>query len=133
MNPLFEIVRVNSSTIIVIGKTYCGISDYIEELESELYKMRFQGNIIFEFLLTNGLKARNRFMQSRYSGVHLEEIDFIQTSIIKLKYEKPIIEFYRNNLDVLDNGILRRTEIHTLRQHHPSPHFTFFLHHSLLD
>lgn len=133
MSPLFEILRVNRSTVIVIGKTYCGINDYIEELESELSRMRFHGDIIFDFMLSNGLKARNRFMQSRYFGSHIEEIGFINASIIKLKYEKSIIEFYRNNMSVLDNGILRRTEIHTLRQHLPSPHFTFFIQHSLIN
>ena len=33
MNQLFEIIDINNSTIIVIGKTYCGIDYYISELE----------------------------------------------------------------------------------------------------
>mgnify|MGYP003503022051 FL=1 len=43
MNQLFEIIDINNSTIIVIGKTYCGIDCYIPELEIELDRRQFRG------------------------------------------------------------------------------------------
>lgn len=36
MNQLFEILNINNSTIIVIGKTYYGIDTYISELKNLL-------------------------------------------------------------------------------------------------
>ena len=59
MNHLFEILNIDDSTIIVIGKTYYGIDDYISELETELAKRQFRGEIIFDLLfsaISNELK-----------------------------------------------------------------------------
>ena len=83
MNHLFEILNIDDSTIIVIGKTYYGIDDYISELETELAKRQFRGEIIFDLLLANGLYAKNRFIHSSYYGDRI--IDFELEGIEKGK------------------------------------------------
>ena len=81
MNQLFEIIDINNSTIIVIGKTYCGIDYYISELEIELDRRQFRGEIIFDLLLANGLYNQNRIIISRFRLLRLYEHIF-QTMLI---------------------------------------------------
>jgi hypothetical protein len=116
MNKLFEILDVNNSTIIVIGKSYYGISNYISDLEKELDRRQFRGEIIFDFLLSNGLRAKNRFMQSNYNG-SIGTIKICQIDIIEHYYKKSIINFYRENIEILHNGILLQNDIKNLKKY----------------
>ena len=81
MNHLFEILNIDDSTIIVIGKTYYGIDDYISELETELAKRQFRGEIIFDLLfsaISNELKNKDNNFWKRYINgyniIHTKEI-----------------------------------------------------------
>ncbi len=116
MNHLFEILNIDNSTIIVIGKTYYGIDDYISELETELAKRHFRGEIIFDLLLANGLYAKNRFIHSSYYGDRIIDFDIISTKNVVTKYEKYIKNFYRKNINILNNGILLHKDIAILKK-----------------
>ena len=87
MNQLFEIIDINNSTIIVIGKTYCGIDYYISELEIELDRRQFRGEIIFDLLLANGLYNQNRFIQSYYYGNKINDFEVLNIKSIKIEYK----------------------------------------------
>lgn len=116
MNQLFEIIDINNSTIIVIGKTYCGIDYYISELEIELDRRQFRGEIIFDLLLANGLFNQNRFIQSYYFGNKIINFEVLNIKSIKLEYKRYLNNYYLKNLDILDNGILRTKDIETLKR-----------------
>ena len=116
MNQLFEILNINNSTIIVIGKTYYGIDTYISELEIELAKRQFRGEIIFDLLLANGLYAKNRFIHSSYHADKITDFNIINYRDIVIKYEKYIKRFYRENINILNNGVLRYKDIIVLKQ-----------------
>lgn len=116
MNQLFEIIDINNSTIIVIGKTYCGIDCYIPELEIELDRRQFRGEIIFNLLLANGLYNQNRFIQSYYYGNKINDFEVLNIRSIKIEYKRYVNNYYRKNLNLLDNGILRTKDIETLKQ-----------------
>jgi hypothetical protein len=116
MNQLFEIIDINNSTIIVIGKTYCGIDYYISELEIELDRRQFRGEIIFDLLLANGLFNQNRFIQSYYFGNKIINFEVLNIKSIKLEYKRYVNNYYLKNLDILDNGILRTKDIETLKR-----------------
>ena len=116
MNQLFEIIDINNSTIIVIGKTYCSIDYYISELEIELDRRQFRGEIIFDLLLANGLFNQNRFIQSYYFGNKIINFEVLNIKSIKLEYKRYVNNYYLKNLDILGNGILRTKDIETLKR-----------------
>lgn len=116
MNQLFEIIDINNSTIIVIGKTYCGLDYYISELEIELDRRQFRGEIIFDLLLANGLFNQNRFIQSYYFGNKIINFEVLNIKSIKLEYKRYINNYYLKNLDILGNGILRTKDIEILKR-----------------
>ena len=116
MNQLFEIIDINNSTIIVIGKTYCGIDYYISELEIELDRRQFRGEIIFDLLLANGLFNQNRFIQSYYFGNKIINFEVLNIKSIKLEYKRYVNNYYLKNLDILGNGILRTKDIEILKR-----------------
>ena len=120
MSQSFEIIRTNSKLfpILIIGKTYQGLDDYILELEVELQKENYKGNVIFDFLLSNGYKSPNRFMCSLFNGnilneLHNYEIDSRNEQIIiKLK------SFFIKNEQLLSKGILSKKEIEIIKTTH---------------
>lgn len=116
MNQLFEIIDINNSTIIVIGKTYCSIDHYISELEIELDRRQFRGEIIFDLLLANGLYNQNRFIQSYYYGNKINDFEVLNIKSIKIEYKRYVNNYYRENINLLGNGILRSKDIETLKQ-----------------
>ena len=116
MNQLFEIIDINNSTIIVISKTYCGIDYYISELEIELDRRQFRGEIIFDLLLANGLYNQNRFIQSYYYGNKINDFEVLNIKSIKIEYKRYVNNYYLKNLNLLDNGILRTKDIETLKR-----------------
>ena len=106
MNQLFEIIDINNSTIIVIGKTYCGID----------YRRQFRGEIIFDLLLANGLYNQNRFIQSYYYGNKINDFEVLNIKSIKIEYKRYVNNYYLKNLNLLDTGILRTKDIETLKR-----------------
>lgn len=115
MSQLFEIVRINQFSIIVIGKSYCSMGNYIEELETELLHNNFKGSIIFDLLLANGLNSANRFMFSKCEGNFIVEPHTFPREQVKKKYEKYLRNFYKKNISIIDNGVLRKSEIEKIK------------------
>lgn len=128
MSPLFEILNVTNSTIIVVGKSYYSIDDYIFELETELSKRQFRGEIIFDLLLANGLNAKNRFILSYYYGNKIEDFYILNAKNLKTEYRKYINNYYCSNLKLLDNGILHHKDIEILKQELLSSSYIFLTH-----
>lgn len=115
MSQLFEIIKINQFSIIVVGKSYCGIGNYITELETELSNSNFKGNIVFDLLLSNGLNSTNRFMISKCEGNLIVEPHTISRDQVKIKYEKYLRNFYKKNISIINNGVLRKSEIEKIR------------------
>ena len=120
MTKSFEIIRTKSDKfpLIIVGNNYFGLGEYISDVEVLLRRTNFKGNVIFDLLLANGYKARNRFMTSYFDGKH-----FIEPQIININYRNEIIikhleRFYFSNIQILSNGILSKTEITIIKTTH---------------
>lgn len=117
MSQLFEILEINDCTIVVVGKTYVGVSAFLSELEAELNQRHFHGEIFFDLLLSNGLDAKNRFLQSNFYEAKFMDFQICSHDIIKLRCEQRIANFYRTNINILYNGILLRNDIEKVKQY----------------
>ena len=120
MTKSFEIIRTKSDKfpLIIVGNNYFGLSEYISDIEVLLRKTNFTGNVIFDLLLANGYKARNRFMTSYFNGKN-----FIEPQIININNRNKIVikhleSYYFSNIQILSNGILSKTEITIIKTTH---------------
>lgn len=117
MSQLFEILEINDCTIVVVCKTYIGVSAFLSELEAELHQRQFEGEIFFDLLLSNGLNAKNRFLRSNFCGTQIMDFQICSHETIKLRCEQRIINFYRTNISILYNGILLRNDIEKVKKY----------------
>lgn len=116
MQKMFEILYVEKHSAIVINKTYCTISCFLNELEMELERDNFQGNILFDLLLSNGLYSKNRFMSTTFNNFRLDDNIQIKEEL-ETYYLMKISSFYKRNIAILKSGILQKSEIDLLKKH----------------
>lgn len=120
MSEAFEILNTRSDKypLIVVAKNYLGLSDYISELETRLRKNRFKGNVIFDFLLSNGFKSDNRFMCSSFNGKVFRELHKYSLDGRHKYLMECLNKYYFNNQDILSKGILSKNEILVIKTTH---------------
>lgn len=111
MKKMFEIIYIEKHSIIVINKTYYTISYFLNELEIELEKNNFQGNILFDLLLSNGLYSKNRFLTTTFLNHKIDDNNIQIKENLESNYLKKISNFYKENLNIIESGILQKTEI----------------------
>jgi len=120
MSESYEILKINSDLfpILIIGKNYHGLDDYISELEIELQKKNYKGKVIFDFLLSNGYKSTNRFMYSLFNGKFFNEIHYYQIDTRNKIIIRNIKKYFTENEHLLSNGILSKKEIEMIKTTH---------------
>lgn len=120
MNSPFELIKTNENSfpLFIIGKSYLGLSEYISILENKLKENNFKGNVIFDLLLSNGYKARNRFLVSHFNGMNFSELHVTSINYKNTVFIKILEKYYFNNLQILNNGILSKNDIMTIKSTH---------------
>jgi hypothetical protein len=120
MSESYEIIKINSDLfpILIIGKTYHGLDDYISELEIELQKNKYKGKVIFDFLLSNGYNSTNRFMCSLFNGKFFNEIHYYQIDNRNEIITRNINKYFTENEHILSNGILSKKDIEIIKTTH---------------
>ncbi|NJL82546.1 MAG: hypothetical protein HC890_05545 [Chloroflexaceae bacterium] len=109
-NKLYELVRVSSQLLIAFSTSYINPMSSLLEIEKELRQIGFEGRIIFDLLLSNGL-CSNRFMEAIVKENKIDKF-----SIKILKNAEPFIldratEFYQTHEEFVYNSILLEEEI----------------------
>lgn len=120
MSQSYEIIEVNSELfqILIIGKTYHGLDEYISELEIELKTRNFTGQVIFDFLLSNGYKSTNRFMCSLFNCSFFNELHNYQIDSRHEVIIRELKQYYFNNEHLFSQGILSKKEIQVITTTH---------------
>lgn len=116
MNKMYKIIYVETNSVIVINLTYYTISYFLPELEKELGNNSFQGNILFDLLLSNGLCSRNRFLATKFFNRKIDDSNIQIKNEVEPLYLKKISNFYKKNIAIIESGILQESEIASLRR-----------------
>lgn len=74
----------NNNVFVVVGKSEERVDKYLTEVERELTKAKFKGQVILDLLSSNGL--RNRFFQ-----IHFNKTKFDYSSIKAASDVNPLI------------------------------------------
>ncbi len=120
MSQSYEIIHIDSDLfpILIIGKNYHGLDDYISELEFELGKKNYKGKVIFDFLLSNGYKSSNRFMCSLFNGHMFNELHNYQMDSRNEIIIRELKDYFFKNEYLFSKGILSKNEIEIIKTTH---------------
>jgi hypothetical protein len=86
----------------------------LNELENDLNKIKFKGNIIFDLALSNGAHAHNRFMMTNFDGHVINEIEPLGKQKLQRKHIVHLKKFYDKNFGLFNRGILRKRDMKEL-------------------
>jgi len=116
MTNSFEFIKTDLSNfpIIVIGRSYSGLSEYISDVEHLLCNASFRGNVIFDLLLANGYRAKNRFITSYFNGKYFIELHVTNITQKDVQIIKYLEKYYFDDLQILSNGILSKKDINSI-------------------
>ncbi len=105
----------------VIGCSYEHPLEYLDKIAQEPIFEKFEGEVIFDALLSNGYKASNQYiiisLINKKFGDTIKKVDVWKE--IKLKNKNNLVSlaikngfaFWSSNLNILENGILTKEEI----------------------
>ena len=106
----YIIYNLDTNTVLVILKNYLRLHDILKELEEDFRLMQFNGNVIFDSLLSNGYNS-TRFFTTIFNGQKLE-LKSIKTLAAPLpKIEKKSSVFFKSHTYLLENSVLTQSEI----------------------
>lgn len=98
------ILSTTNNKIIVYSTNYYRMEEYMAEVESILKEMNYEGNVIFDLLLSNGY-AFNRFIEMYFNG---EKFNIKSTKIYEANLDMltESLEFYSENMEYVKNSNL---------------------------
>lgn len=82
---------------------YANPVNELKDIANELYAHKYEGEVIFDLLLTNG-NSSNRFLISKFINRKFVMKSFKKTDIPK-DIRKEITLYYKNHKDYLSNSI----------------------------
>ena len=74
----------------------------------------FRGNVIFDLLLANGYRAKNRFITSYFNGKYFIELHVTNITQKDVQIIKYLEKYYFDDLQILSNGILSKKDINSI-------------------
>ena len=107
MKPYTLISTKTEYKLLVLSVSYISPFDEIEELENDLREMNFRGVVLFDLILCNGVSP-NRFIKSYFDGNSFSSSIFEIVNNIKDDVKLISSNFYKNNSDLIDKGVLSK-------------------------
>lgn len=101
--------------LLVLSVSYVSPFDEIEELENDLREMNFKGVVLFDLILCNGVSP-NRFIKAYFDGSSFDSNTFGIISNIKDNIKLISSNFYKNNSDLIDKGVLSKQHSFLLKK-----------------
>jgi len=92
--------------IIVCNNCYYP-TEYIDDLNSELAKLKLKGRFLIDLLLVNGV-GHNRFAECFFSGERLDTNSIKTVINVPKEIRLKIGEYFFQNHSLVDNSILTR-------------------------
>lgn len=107
----FEIIK-RGDCMFVQSISYISPINSLMEITNELYLLNYEGNVVFDLLLTNG-DSTNRFLISKFSNKQFLMKSFKKTEI-PLTIMADVVEYYKDHPEFLSKSILTNSMINRI-------------------
>jgi hypothetical protein len=103
----YRVKKYTDIGYIVYSTSVHNPTDCISEIERELIKTTYKGNVIFDLLLANGNNF-NRYLTAYFDGINFNSESYQLISNPKDDLKQKSIDFYQKNIELLENSILSK-------------------------
>ena len=114
MKPYRVISTETEYKLLVLSVSYISPFDEIEKLENDLREMNFKGIVLFDLILCNGIGS-DRFIKAYFDGNSFDSNTFEIVSNIKDDIKLISSNFYKDNSDLIDKGVLSKQQSFLLK------------------
>ncbi len=105
----FKIIGKKKEYALVIGTSYESPLSALPRIEEELRSMNYNGNVVFDLLLSNG-KASNRFVRLNFNRNSFDHNSFQVVYKVGNDLQEISRSFFRKNKELLNRGVLTDQE-----------------------
>ena len=112
MNKHFKLLKSSDYEYryVSVSTDFYRPDDYMEKLETELQKLKYKGKLVFDLLLSNGIKE-NRYFCAYFDGNKIIVSTFSRMSNIRSTISSLTSDFYRENYNLVSqNHILSKPQ-----------------------
>lgn len=111
----FAIEKINNkNNYIILSTSYISPLDEIEELQNDLKKLNYNGELIIDLLICNGLSS-NRFFKAYFDGKAIDLCSIKILSDVDDNIKGTSREFYKNHANILDNSTLPKPHCYIIK------------------
>lgn len=110
MNNQFELQKTNNESYPFISLSLCyyRVDQYLEDIEDKLVASKYNGKVIFDLVMSNGLN--DRFYEAYFNGRKFDGKSFSAVKNIDDTIESISKNFYLNNISFLENSVLTKPQ-----------------------
>lgn len=107
----YEIKRTRSNTYsyIVLSTSYINPIESVDELENNLIKEKYVGNVLVDLLLSNGYDE-DRFFEIYFDGKKLNFHTLSNVTNVSEDIRKVSVNYYSKNYELMNNSVLTKPQ-----------------------
>jgi hypothetical protein len=109
----YYIQKLDDRRILVFGKDYSRIEEHFSLIAKDLRSKKFEGEIIFDLLLSNG-NNRSRFCKAFFDGKALVLQTFKKTPSLENAVILKVNSIIRKHKEILSQGVLNQSDLDVL-------------------
>lgn len=106
----YELLSINQKyQYVVVATSYVNPVDELYNIEDDLRQQHFNGTILFDLLLCNGI-TDNRYIEVYFNGVTFDISQYKILNDIDIEAKKYINSFYLDHLNMLQYSNLPKAQ-----------------------
>lgn len=103
----YKVENYNDIGCMIFSTSEYNPTDFLSNIEKDLIERKYIGNVIFDLLLSNG-NNYNRYIEANFDGTCFNSNSYELIESPKLELKKKSLNFYRENINFLENSILSK-------------------------
>lgn len=110
-NDHYKIRKNTDTTVVVFCTSYENPTAYLSSIEEDLRKIQFEGDIIFDLLLSNGYNS-NRFVRARFDNYKIDRLSMKVIKFVDISSDllDKIHKYYQDNPQFVEDSVLLEKE-----------------------
>ena len=103
----YQAKKYNDIGYMIFSTSEYNPTDFISNIEKDLLKEKYKGNVIFDLLLSNG-NNYNRYLNAKFDGKKFDGNSYTLIDEPKNEIRQKSLDFYKKNISILENSILSK-------------------------
>jgi len=112
----YNIINIKDGyKFIVLAISYVNPVDELDEIEKELYNKRFNGKVLFDLLLCNGIN-KNRYVEINFNGERFDTSSLKLIESITRSSKEIVSEYFKEHPIYIESSVLPKAQCYLMKK-----------------